>query len=57
MEAIVLKLLKFMGLTFGLVLVVIAFSGVKYIGKPCTLTSVDGYPSCDENFQWSNDSR
>lgn len=51
-----LKLLKFMGLTFGLALVVIAFSGVKYIGASCPLTSVDGYPSCDDNYQWSNDS-
>jgi hypothetical protein len=47
-----LKLLKFMGLPIGLVLVAIAFSGVKRIHH-CNSTAVlGGAPTCQSNIQW-----
>jgi|HubBroStandDraft_4_1064222.scaffolds.fasta_scaffold726321_2 hypothetical protein len=47
-----LKLLNFMGLAIGLVLVAIAFGGVKRIHH-CTWTAVlGGAPTCDNNIQW-----
>ena len=48
------KLLKFMGLAIGLMLVAIAFGGVQRI-DPCNATGVlGGRPTCDNNIQWFN---
>jgi hypothetical protein len=52
-----LKALKSIVLALGLVFVVIAFSGVKYIGHSCHLTAVlGGPPTCDSNIQWDDQS-
>jgi hypothetical protein len=53
-----LNALKYIGLVFGLVAIVVVFSGAtKYIPHPCNLTGVfGGPPACDNNFQWDNDS-
>jgi hypothetical protein len=47
-----LNILKFMGMAIGLVLVAIAFSGVKSIRPSCNLTGVlgDGL-TCDSNIE------
>jgi hypothetical protein len=44
------NVLKTLGMVIGLAFVVIAFSGVKYIGPECNLTGVlgDGL-TCDSN--------
>ena len=50
-----MKALKFIGLAIGLGFVVIAFSGVKFIGNPCNLTGVlGGPPICDSNIHWGS---
>jgi hypothetical protein len=49
-----LKLMKFMGLAIGLMLVAITFGGVKRI-DPCNATAaLGGRPMCDNNIQWFN---
>ena len=47
-----LRLLKFVGLTIGLVLVAIAFSGVKRIHHCKSTDVLGGTPICDINIQW-----
>jgi hypothetical protein len=50
-EASMLNVLKTLGMAIGLAFVVIAFSGVKYIGPECNPTGVlgDGL-TCDSNI-------
>jgi hypothetical protein len=47
-----LKLLKFVGPTIGLVLVAIAFGGVKRIHHCKSTAVLGGAPTCQNNIQW-----
>jgi hypothetical protein len=48
-----LNILKAVGIMIGLTLVVIAFSGVKYIGPACDPTGVlGGGVTCDSNVDF-----
>jgi hypothetical protein len=47
-----LKLLNFIGVAIGLVLVAIAFSGVTRIHHCKSTAVLGGDPTCDINIQW-----
>jgi hypothetical protein len=54
MEAIMLKVLNFIGLAFILGMVAITLGGTKVITHRCVPTAVLGGTTCDDNIDWDN---